>query len=190
MGFLEHRFFGGRLFRIGEQIALGLGGCCGGLPGGGDFVLDRPAHNLGLDRQWLRGGGRFGFGGIGGRCQFGGDGGFRIFCRFRFGLVLDVPGNVRLLGRIAATSFQRHFQVGLLFFQAGLFQLHRDQPLPVSNGDLIVVGVDFREGEEPVPVAAVFNESRLEAGLHTDDFGEVDIPFELPLGGGLDVEIF
>ena len=39
-------------------------------------------------------------------------------------------------------------------------------------------------------VAAVFDEGRLEARLYPDDLGEVDVSFELPLGGGLDVEIF
>ena len=91
---------------------------------------------------------------------------------------------------VRCRCFQRHFQVGLFFVQAGLFQFGRDQALPVGDGDLVIIGVDFREGQEPVAVAPILHESRLEAGLHADDLGEVDIPFELPLGGGLDVEIF
>ena len=99
-------------------------------------------------------------------------------------------GDFGLGGIVRTGRFQRHFQVGLFFFQAGLFQLHRDQPLPVGDGDLVIIGVNFGEGEEAVPIAAVFYEGRLETRLHTDDFREVDIAFELPLRGGLDVEIF
>ena len=36
---------------------------------------------------------------------------------------------------------------------------------------------------------AIFHEGRLQAGLYADDFGEIDIAFELLLGRGLDVEI-
>ena len=37
-----------------------------------------------------------------------------------------------------------------------------DQRLPVGDRDLIIVGMDFAEGEEAVPVAAIFNEGGLE----------------------------
>ena len=39
-------------------------------------------------------------------------------------------------------------------------------------------------------IAAVFDERGLQAGLDPDYFGEIDIPFELPFGRRLDVEIF
>ena len=38
-------------------------------------------------------------------------------------------------------------------------------------------------------VAAILDEGGLEAGLHADHLGEVDVPLELPLGRCLDVEI-
>ena len=65
----------------------------------------------------------------------------------------------------------------------------REQPLPVGDRDLVVVGMDFAEREEAVAVAAIFDERRLQAGLHADDLGEVDVALELPLRRCLDVEI-
>jgi hypothetical protein len=50
--------------------------------------------------------------------------------------------------------------------------------------------VDFAEGQETVPVAAVFNEGGLQAWFDPDDLGEVDVALELPLCRCLDVEIF
>ena len=64
-----------------------------------------------------------------------------------------------------------------------------EQALPVGDGDLVVVGMDFAEGEEAVPVAAVFDEGRLQAGLYPDHLGEIDVALELALGRCLDIEI-
>ena len=64
-----------------------------------------------------------------------------------------------------------------------------EQALPVGDGDLVVVRMDFAEGEEAVPVAAVFDEGGLQAGLYPDHLGEVDVALELALGRCLDVEI-
>ncbi len=50
--------------------------------------------------------------------------------------------------------------------------------------------MNFAEGEEPVAVAAIFDEGRLKAGFDADDFREVDVSFEMPFGRCLDVEIF
>ncbi len=43
----------------------------------------------------------------------------------------------------------------------GLF-LGLDQCLPVGDRDLVVIGMDFAEGEEAVAVAAIFDEGGLE----------------------------
>ena len=48
---------------------------------------------------------------------------------------------------------------GLLI--GGIFRLLREQALPVGDGDLVIIRVNFPEGEEAVPVPAIFNESRL-----------------------------
>jgi hypothetical protein len=50
--------------------------------------------------------------------------------------------------------------------------------------------VNFAECEETVAIAAVLDERGLQAGLDPDYFGEIDIPFQLPFGRRLDVEIF
>jgi hypothetical protein len=62
-----------------------------------------------------------------------------------------------------------------LGFAMGLF-FGLDQCLPVGDRDLVVVGMDFAEGEEAVAVAAIFNESGLERGFDPGDLGEVDVP--------------
>ncbi|MDH2348012.1 hypothetical protein [Bradyrhizobium sp. SSUT77] len=51
-----------------------------------------------------------------------------------------------------------------------------DQCLPVGNRDLVVIGMDFAEGEEAVAVAAIFDEGGLERGFDPGDLGEVDVP--------------
>lgn len=54
-----------------------------------------------------------------------------------------------------------------------------DQRLTVGHRDLIVVRMNFAEGEEAVAVAAVFDECGLERRLYPGDFGKVDIATEL-----------
>ncbi len=78
----------------------------------------------------------------------------------------------------------------LLFFAPRVFGLHFDQALPVRDGDLVVVGMDFAKGEEAVAVAAIFDERGLQAWLYANHLGKVDIAFELSLGRRLDVEVF
>src|SRR5690606_34562488 len=40
-----------------------------------------------------------------------------------------------------------------------------DQRLPVGDGDLVIVGMDFGEGEETVAVAAIFDKGSLQRGF-------------------------
>ncbi len=54
-----------------------------------------------------------------------------------------------------------------------------DQRLPVGDGDLVIVRVDFAEGEEAVAIAAVFDEGRLQRRFNAGDFGKVDITAKL-----------
>ena len=79
--------------------------------------------------------------------------------------------------------------VFLFLLAASLLGLLLDQALPVGNGDLIVVRMDFAEGEEAVPVAAILDERGLQAWLYPHHLGEVDVPLELTLGRRLDIEI-
>ncbi len=71
---------------------------------------------------------------------------------------------------------------------AGFGLLFGDQRLPVGDRDLVVVGMDFREGEEALAVAAILHERRLERRLHARHLGEIDVAFERPLGRGLEIE--
>ncbi|WP_312015748.1 hypothetical protein [Bradyrhizobium liaoningense] len=71
----------------------------------------------------------------------------------------------------------------------GLF-LGLDQRLPVGDRDLVIVGMDFAEGEEAVAVAAIFNKGGLERRLHPGDLGEVDIPAQLLALRGLEIKLF
>ncbi len=63
-----------------------------------------------------------------------------------------------------------------------------DQRLPVGDRNLVIIGMDFTEGEEAVTVAAVFDESGLKRRLDPRYLREVDIAAELAAGGGLEVE--
>ena len=64
----------------------------------------------------------------------------------------------------------------------------RDQRLPVGDRDLVVVRMDFGEGQEAVPVAAVIDERRLQRRLNAGDLGEIDVTAKLLAVGGLEVE--
>ena len=74
-----------------------------------------------------------------------------------------------------AVAPRRRPRVLRLGFRARFLGLQLDQALPVGDGDLVVVGVDFAEREEAVAAAAIFHESRLQRRLHADHFGEVDV---------------
>ena len=50
-----------------------------------------------------------------------------------------------------------------------------EESLPVGHGDLIVVGMDFVEGEEAVSVPAIVDEGRLERRLYARDLCEINI---------------
>ena len=71
----------------------------------------------------------------------------------------------------------------------GLLGLHRQQSLPVGDGDLVIVRVDFAERQKAVPAAAIFHEGGLQAGFNPHHLGEVDIALQLLLRRCLDVEI-
>ena len=58
----------------------------------------------------------------------------------------------------------------------------------VGDGDLIIIRVDFVEGQEAVAVSAVLDEGRLQAGLYAGDLGEIDVPAKLTAGAGFEIE--
>ncbi|WP_375144034.1 hypothetical protein [Bradyrhizobium sp. Ash2021] len=65
-----------------------------------------------------------------------------------------------------------------------------DQRLTVGDRYLVIVGMDFAEGEEAVAVAAIFDEGCLQRWLYPRDLGEVDIAAQLFALGGLEIKFF
>ena len=65
-----------------------------------------------------------------------------------------------------------------------------DQRLAIGDRYLIIVGMDFAEGEEAVAVTAIFDEGGLQRRLYARDLGEVDIAAQLLALGGLEIKFF
>ncbi|WP_409334504.1 hypothetical protein [Bradyrhizobium jicamae] len=65
-----------------------------------------------------------------------------------------------------------------------------DQGLTVGDRNLVVVGMDFAEGQEAVPVSAIFDEGGLQRRLYARDLGEIDIAAQLLALGGLEIKLF
>ncbi|MGY4313216.1 hypothetical protein ACVWW1_002519 [Bradyrhizobium sp. JR3.5] len=65
-----------------------------------------------------------------------------------------------------------------------------DQRLTIGDRDLIVVGMDFAEGQEAVPVAAILDEGSLQRRLYARNLGEVNVAAQLFALGGLEIKLF
>src|SRR5581483_6080522 len=65
-----------------------------------------------------------------------------------------------------------------------------DQRLTIGDRDLIIVGMDFAEGEEAVAIAAILDEGRLQRRFDARDLGEIDIAAKLLALGGLEIKLF
>nr|WP_315772223.1 MULTISPECIES: hypothetical protein [unclassified Bradyrhizobium] len=63
-----------------------------------------------------------------------------------------------------------------------------DQSLPVGDRDLIIVRMDFAEGQEAVAVAAILDESGLQRGLNAGNLGQVDVAAELLALGRFEIK--
>src|SRR5262245_10032884 len=73
---------------------------------------------------------------------------------FRAALTVSAPAAVTAVAAAPVVGFGPSRPVHALLFL--------EQRLPVGNGDLIVVRMNFREGEEAVAIAAVVDEGRLQ----------------------------
>src|SRR5690348_195946 len=75
--------------------------------------------------------------------------------------------------------------LGLGGFRVGTVMLLvvAKQRFAVGDGDLIIVGVDFAEGQEAVAIAAIFDKSRLQRGFDPGDLGQIDVAAQLAAGG-------
>ena len=101
------------------------------------------------------------------------------------GFRLGLPGIVRCL---RGGAFGRRVAVFLVGLGALGFGFGLKQRLPVGQRDLVVVGMDFREGEEAVPVSAVVDERGLQRGLDPRHLRQIDVSAQLLLVLRFEVE--
>ena len=92
--------------------------------------------------------------------------------------ILD-HGGLGLRAIVAARFAPR--AVVFLVLGAGQRALFLKQRLTVGDGDLVIIGVDLGESEEPVAIATVIDKGRLERRLHPRDLGQIDVTLKLPL---------
>ena len=100
-------------------------------------------------------------------------------------LVTCLPLTTRTAAGLARLGAGIGLGLGLGF----RLRLLGQQRLPVGDGDLIVVGMDFAEGQEAVAVAAVVDEGRLQRRLHARHLGEVDVAAQQLARGRFVVEL-
>jgi len=65
-----------------------------------------------------------------------------------------------------------------------------DQRLTIGDGNLVVVGMNFAEGEKTVTVAAILDEGGLQRRLDPRDLGEINIAAQLFALRGLEIKLF
>jgi hypothetical protein len=105
-------------------------------------------------------------------------------------LALD-PLAAAAAARIAVARTPAIVPVFVLFLGLAMGALlGLDQRLTIGDRDLVIVGMDFAEGEEAVAVAAIFDEGGLEGRFDPGNLGEVDIAAELFALGGLEIKFF
>ena len=176
---------------LGRLDGLGDGGCFGrSLDRGSGF-----GHGFSYRRAFGRRGLRFrpGVGRLDRRCSLDGvrrvdhqPGGVGLG-----GFLCDalVTCAIAPFGLVVATATTAAAMAAFVFlFLLVLARFFLKQGLTVGDGDLVIVRVDFGEGEEPVPVTAIFDESRLKGRFDPCDLGEIDIAAERFPGRGLEVE--
>jgi hypothetical protein len=98
------------------------------------------------------------------------------------------------LAATACVAVARAAAVGAIFgFFLGLAMgalIGFDQRLTIGDRDLIIVGMDFAEGQEAMAVAAIFDEGRLQRRLYARDLGEIDVAAQLLALGGFKIKFF
>jgi hypothetical protein len=98
------------------------------------------------------------------------------------------------LAATAGVAVARAAAVGAIFgFLLGLAMgalIGFDQRLTIGDRDLVIVGMDFAEGQEAMAVAAILDEGGLQRRLYARHLGEVDVSAKLFALGGLEVKLF
>ena len=79
--------------------------------------------------------------------------------------------------------------VVIVFFRVFFF-LFLDQGQAVGDGNLVIVGMDFGKGQKAMAIAAILHERRLERGLHSGYFCQINIAFEGLARGALEIKLF
>ena len=85
--------------------------------------------------------------------------------------VVPSRGSLRVRPASAAVDLVFGGAMGALFFG--------DQRLPVRNRDLVIVGVDFTEGQETVSVSPIVDERGLQRRFDAGYFGKIDVALQL-----------
>ena len=109
------------------------------------------------------------------------------FSLARNALVTTIAALGALIAATTAGAARGPFLLVFLGMGAGLII---EQRLPVSDGNLVIIRMDFRKGEESVTVSAVIDEGGLERRLHPRHLRQIDIAAKLFLGRGFEVEFF
>ena len=157
-----------RLRSLGEGLVLRLGGG-------------------GLDLRRLAVGGLLRFA-LGGSVDFRRRRAF-LGQRGGFGNLLVRLGTLArlVIAAAAAAAAARTLLLLLLDMRGGFFLKQR---LPVGDRDLVIIRMDFGEGEEAVPVAAVIDEGGLQGRFDPCHLRQIDVAAQRLLGGGFEIEFF
>ena len=132
------------------------------------------------------------------------DGGhFVLFGRVDFGHAAEVIVMMRFVagaGHVVGQAFAQFVVTDEIFltlgdgaqggFFLGVSGFFGQQGFPVFLRDLVVIRVDFAEGQEPVAIAAEIDEGRLQRRFDAGYLGEVDVAFDLLVFSGFKVEFF
>ena len=121
--------------------------------------------------------------------------GIMQFFRQRLGMRLDDSTlNALAVTAPARIAMARTAAAGAIF---GLFLrlavgalVGFDERLAIGDRDLVIVGMDFAEGQEAVAVAAVFDEGRLQRRFDPCDLGQIDVAAQLFALRGLEIKFF
>jgi hypothetical protein len=114
--------------------------------------------------------------------------------RIGAGVLDDLALDAFAIAAAARVAVTRTAAVGAIFgfflgFAMGAL-VRLDQGLAIGDRDLIIVRMDFAEGEKAVTVAAILDEGSLQGWLYACDFGEVDIAAQLFALSGLEIKLF
>jgi hypothetical protein len=100
-------------------------------------------------------------------------------------IAMAAPTRIAMARAAAAGAVFRFFLGLAMGALVGL-----DQCLTVGDRDLVIVGMDFAEGEKAVTVAAIFDEGSLQRRFDPRHLGEIDIAAQLFALRGLEIKFF